>query len=56
MLGPLSYRWHWCRWSLLRRSGRTKPSTLQPVFKTLWVHVTLSMLGTVGFAVAFVAG
>jgi cytochrome c-type biogenesis protein CcsB len=30
--------------------------TLQPVFKTLWVHVTLSMLGTVGFAVAFVAG
>ncbi len=31
-------------------------STLQPVFGTLWVHVTLSMLGTVGFAVAFVAG
>jgi cytochrome c-type biogenesis protein CcsB len=31
-------------------------SPLQPVFKTLWVHVTLSMLGTVGFAVAFVAG
>ena len=31
-------------------------SSLQPVFKTLWVHVTLSMLGTVGFAVAFVAG
>jgi cytochrome c-type biogenesis protein CcsB len=30
--------------------------TLQPVFKTLWLHVTLSMLGTVGFAVAFVAG
>ena len=30
--------------------------TLQPVFKTLWFHVTLSMLGTVGFAVAFVAG
>ena len=30
--------------------------TLEPVFKTLWVHVTLSMLGTVGFAVAFVAG
>ena len=29
---------------------------LQPVFKTLWFHVTLSMLGTVGFAVAFVAG
>ena len=31
-------------------------SSLQPVFKTLWVHVTLCMLGTVGFAVAFVAG
>jgi ABC-type transport system involved in cytochrome c biogenesis permease subunit len=31
-------------------------SSLRPVFKTLWVHVTLSMLGTVGFAVAFVAG
>src|SRR5574342_1365981 len=30
--------------------------TLGPVFKTLWFHVTLSMLGTVGFAVAFVAG
>jgi cytochrome c-type biogenesis protein CcsB len=30
--------------------------TLTPVFRTLWVHVTLSMLGTVGFAVAFVAG
>jgi cytochrome c-type biogenesis protein CcsB len=30
--------------------------TLTPVFGTLWVHVTLSMLGTVGFAVAFVAG
>ncbi len=30
--------------------------TLQPVLKTLWFHVTLSMLGTVGFAVAFVAG
>jgi cytochrome c-type biogenesis protein CcsB len=30
--------------------------TLQPVFRTLWIHVTLSMLGTVGFAVAFVAG
>ncbi len=29
---------------------------LTPVFGTLWVHVTLSMLGTVGFAVAFVAG
>lgn len=31
-------------------------SALQPVLKTVWVHVTLSMLGTVGFAVAFVAG
>src|SRR5262249_35179631 len=30
--------------------------TLKPMFGTLWVHVTLSMLGTVGFAVAFVAG
>jgi len=30
--------------------------TLQPMFRTLWLHVTLSMLGTVGFAVAFVAG
>ncbi len=30
--------------------------TLKPVFKTLWVHVALSMLGSVGFAVAFVAG
>jgi len=29
---------------------------LSPVFRTVWVHVTLSMLGTVGFAVAFVAG
>lgn len=29
---------------------------LQPVFQTVWVHVTLSILGTVGFAVAFVAG
>ncbi len=33
----------------------TEP-TFQPVFKTLWFHVTLSMLGTVGFTVAFVAG
>lgn len=30
--------------------------TLQPVLETLWFHVTLSMLGTVGFTVAFVAG
>jgi cytochrome c-type biogenesis protein CcsB len=33
----------------------TEP-TFQPVFKTLWFHVTLSMLGAVGFTVAFVAG
>ncbi len=30
--------------------------TFTPVFRTLWLHVTLSMLGTVGFAIAFVAG
>lgn len=30
--------------------------TLEPVLKTVGLHVTLSMLGTVGFAVAFVAG
>ncbi|MCP9439604.1 MAG: cytochrome c biogenesis protein [Nitrospira sp.] len=30
--------------------------TLKPVFKTLWIHVALSMLGAVGFAVGFVAG
>jgi cytochrome c-type biogenesis protein CcsB len=30
--------------------------TLEPVLRTVWVHVTLSMLGTVGFAIAFVAG
>jgi cytochrome c-type biogenesis protein CcsB len=30
--------------------------TLAPVFQTVWVHVTLSVLGTIGFAVAFVAG
>ena len=29
---------------------------LHPVFQTIWVHVILSMLGAVGFAVAFVAG
>jgi len=29
---------------------------LHPMFQAVWVHVTLSMLGTVGFAVAFVAG
>lgn len=30
--------------------------TIAPVFQTVWVHVTLSILGTIGFAVAFVAG
>ena len=29
---------------------------LGPVLKTVWLHVTLSILGTVGFGVAFVAG
>jgi len=29
---------------------------LHPVFDAVWIHVTLSMLGTVGFAIAFVAG
>lgn len=29
---------------------------LQPMLRAVWVHVTLSMLGAVGFAVAFVAG
>lgn len=29
---------------------------LHPMFQAVWVHVTLSILGTVGFAVAFVAG
>jgi len=30
--------------------------TMAPVFQTVWVHVTLSILGTIGFAIAFVAG
>ncbi len=30
--------------------------TTAPMITTVWVHVTLSMLGTVGFAVAFAAG
>lgn len=30
--------------------------SLNPVFRTVWIHVTLSILGTVGFAVAFVSG
>ena len=50
-----SSRWRWSPWCQPRRLPDTVP-TLQPVFRTLWVHVTLSMLGTVGFAVAFVAG
>lgn len=32
------------------------PETTAPLLRTVWVHVTLSMLGTVGFAVAFAAG
>lgn len=31
-------------------------TTIAPVFQAVWVHVTLSILGTIGFAVAFVAG
>ena len=43
--------------SLLSAAALPKEvSTLEPVLKTLWLHVTLSILGTVGFAVAFVAG
>ena len=34
----------------------SETSALHPMFQAVWVHVTLSMLGTVGFAVAFVAG
>jgi ABC-type transport system involved in cytochrome c biogenesis permease subunit len=33
-----------------------EPDAIAPVFQTVWVHVTLSILGTIGFAVAFVAG
>lgn len=29
---------------------------LEPMLRTVWLHVTLSILGTVGFALAFVAG
>jgi len=29
---------------------------LEPIFRTVWVHVTFSLLGTVAFSVAFVAG
>ena len=32
------------------------PRETAPMLTTVWVHVTLSMLGTVGFAVAFAAG
>jgi cytochrome c-type biogenesis protein CcsB len=31
-------------------------NAIAPVFQAVWVHVTLSILGTIGFAVAFVAG
>ncbi|MDX1411782.1 MAG: cytochrome c biogenesis protein [Nitrospirales bacterium] len=34
----------------------SEPGALPPVLRTVWVHITLSMLGTIGFAVAFVAG
>ena len=34
----------------------SESNALTPVFQTVWVHVTLSILGTIGFAVAFVAG
>lgn len=43
--------------SLLSAAALPKEATtLEPVVRTVWVHVTLSILGTVGFAVAFVAG
>ena len=29
---------------------------LAPIFRNVWMHVTLSLLGTVAFAIAFVAG
>ncbi|HZC68122.1 MAG TPA: cytochrome c biogenesis protein CcsA [Nitrospirales bacterium] len=29
---------------------------LEPIFRNVWMHVTFSLLGTVAFAVAFVAG
>jgi cytochrome c-type biogenesis protein CcsB len=29
---------------------------LEPIFRNVWMHVTLSLLGTVAFAIAFVAG
>ncbi len=34
----------------------SEAQVLHPMFQAVWVHVTLSMVGTVGFAVAFVAG
>src|SRR5918992_398499 len=43
--------------SLLSAAALPKEApTLEPVLRTVWLHVTLSILGTVGFAVAFVAG
>jgi len=41
--------------SLIWAAALPKEATA-PMLKTIWVHVTLSMLGTVGFAVAFAAG
>src|SRR5947208_16650840 len=29
---------------------------LAPIFRNMWMHVTFSLLGTVAFAVAFIAG
>ncbi len=31
-------------------------NVIAPVFQAVWIHVMLSILGTIGFAVAFVAG
>lgn len=42
--------------SLLSAAALPREAALGPMFTAVGVHVTLSMLGTVGFAVAFVAG
>lgn len=42
--------------ALLSAAALPAQASLHPVFRTVWLHVTLSILGTVGFAVAFVAG
>ncbi|HLG43763.1 MAG TPA: cytochrome c biogenesis protein CcsA [Nitrospirales bacterium] len=34
----------------------TEIKALEPILRNVWMHVTLSLLGTVAFAVAFVAG